>query len=551
LKVRKELENYQIQLHIKNGTGYYLSAASKPEVIRLLNEGLFEDNYEDNRDLTDACFVYLYSKTAPISLDDLAVEVGASKGTLNKAIKHFNDTHPNIQFVSGRKGMELKGKEYDIRMCAIQLGNQILKKVSTKRLDRKEVRDVIRELNQKYDVWHTKDSFETLVDYCLVSTLRQSRTNLEANEDYLKIGETSYAQALLSRLGLKINSSEIALLSEMLVKSHISFNYDSLQNSQLREQIHTLSHKIVKIAKSQGYSAKEEELYRDLYAHLKQLAKCMRYGIDLPSNPMLQEIKLNYPEMFSIASSATKDWFLEEGKALSESEISYIAIYLYKNIEWSQQKNKRVLIICATGKGLSSLLESKVHDRFPNLEIAGLESAYGVQNHFYDADFVISTIPLPSCPIPVAKVSAMFTKEDENKVLTLLRGNKDEKNNSSFYAEKMSLSNRESFQQFAEIQKKIVLGMTDLISNLPNKYHPSSESLLGLIIHLNMAIPRWTGGYEASDEERNKEILNAYQKDHPDLADLLNAYFKMVEDTLAIRLDASEKNAFYLYILAR
>lgn len=53
----------------------------------------------------------------------------------------------------------------------------------------------------------------------------------------------------------------------------------------------------------------------------------------------------------------------------SESEISYIAIYLYKNKKEKKNKKYRVVTVCGTGRGLARLLQTRLEKVFGNIEI--------------------------------------------------------------------------------------------------------------------------------------------------------------------------------------
>jgi len=249
---------------------------------------------------------------------------------------------------------------------------------------------------------------------------------------------------------------------------------------------------------------------------------------------------------------------------MSEAEIQYIAIYLYKNALNTNEVNKKILIICATGKGLSSLLTTRIKRVFPNLIVIGSVSAYQIENFNFKnkIDFIISTIPIATKRYPVIKISPILALEDIRKIQEHIHYGNVEKDtklrtqnfkgiklpkaqNKAQYS--LDLSEMPSFFKYTGVISDLIIELLDIVSRLPKEYQMDHDMVLGLTIHLVLALPRWFE--ETQQENSTDELYQRIKEKHPVISTVMEKYFKNVENLLHVTLSASEKYAFYLYIL--
>ena len=54
--------------------------------------------------------------------------------------------------------------------------------------------------------------------------------------------------------------------------------------------------------------------------------------------------------------------------SFTDTEVCYIAVYLYKNCTNQLNRKKNVLLVCGTGKGLSNLLAIRLGNVFPMMK---------------------------------------------------------------------------------------------------------------------------------------------------------------------------------------
>lgn len=171
--------------------------------------------------------------------------------------------------------------------------------------------------------------------------------------------------------------------------------------------------------------SKDSALQQNLFLHMCSLLKRIQYDISI-SNPLLQDIKKEFPVMFEIV----KHSFIKQKKLpilhkISDDEISYIVVYFQASLE-KQSSVKRALIVCSSGIGTSHLLKTRVKNAFPEWEIVNTVSA----NHIAQVldkekiDLILTTIHINlSKDIPIVLVSALFNEIDILKVKNAVSAN--------------------------------------------------------------------------------------------------------------------------------
>ena len=158
----------------------------------------------------------------------------------------------------------------------------------------------------------------------------------------------------------------------------------------------------------------DEQLLNGLILHLRPTINRLEYGLTI-KNPMLEEIKSSYPDIFGAAwiASTVFDKYLH--KKINEEEIGYIALHLGAAIE-RNRKPLKALIVCASGIGISQLLKAKIDKQFSQLETIGVASSISYETDIGDdVDVIISTIPI-TANRPVLLVSPLLSQNDIRKI---------------------------------------------------------------------------------------------------------------------------------------
>ncbi|MEQ6388081.1 PRD domain-containing protein [Bacillaceae bacterium S4-13-58] len=163
----------------------------------------------------------------------------------------------------------------------------------------------------------------------------------------------------------------------------------------------------------------DKQLYSGLSIHLHSTFHRLRYQLSV-SNPMVNDIKKMYPYMFETIFSVISKMGDPVFSKMLEDEIAFITLHFQSSLERLNKingKNKRVLIVCSMGIGMSQLLCAKLERRFNSLNIEGCIplSQLNQVNNFNDIDFIITTEPVKT-KIPSVQISPLFFDYEQKKI---------------------------------------------------------------------------------------------------------------------------------------
>lgn len=164
----------------------------------------------------------------------------------------------------------------------------------------------------------------------------------------------------------------------------------------------------------------DQELLIAFCLHLKPVINRYQYGMNL-RNPMLDEIKANYPLAFEAGIIAAEVIKQRLHIHIEENEIGYLAIHIGVAMERKKMEDapKRCMIVCASGLGSAKLLYYKLQSVFGSrLDIVGTTEFYKLKQMPLDTlDFVISTIPISEpLSIPMIHVNTFLGGSDITKI---------------------------------------------------------------------------------------------------------------------------------------
>lgn len=160
----------------------------------------------------------------------------------------------------------------------------------------------------------------------------------------------------------------------------------------------------------------DKKLIMDLGLHLKPAINRIKFGMNI-RNPMLKDIKNNYPLAYEagiIAGLTIKEHI---GVEIDENEIGYLALHIGAAIERKKLKTgpKRCLVVCASGLGTAQLIYYRLKSYFgSNLEVVGTTPLYKLKDiDLKGIDFIVSSILIKqSIDIPVIQVNAVLKEQD-------------------------------------------------------------------------------------------------------------------------------------------
>ena len=157
-----------------------------------------------------------------------------------------------------------------------------------------------------------------------------------------------------------------------------------------------------------------------LNAHFETLMTRLKMGIPL-KNPLLKEIKVNYPEVFRITKEYFQHMPLLAQYKVDDHEWAYITLHLLAAIERSYQSHQlKVIVICATGLGSAQMLRNRLENEFgKSIQIIDVISYYQLSDRLLeDVDLIISTLEISNTffNVPVVNVSVFLTDENISEI---------------------------------------------------------------------------------------------------------------------------------------
>ncbi len=220
----------------------------------------------------------------------------------------------------------------------------------------------------------------------------------------------------------KIETAYVCLHIKGAKHQSIEWNGQKTIEVERRELLNLINEMINAYDKEHAFAIKQDnEFIQGLLAHLQPTFIRLVYDMKI-SNPVLEEIKTSYPDIFERsrrAAAVLEKWI---GKPIPETEIGFLTIHFgaaQVRMEGKKEKLRQVSvgIVCASGIGISRLMLSKLEKVFK--ESIQME-AYG-QNDItpYVAskvDFFISSIHLRNLEADVLLVNPLLSNEDIERI---------------------------------------------------------------------------------------------------------------------------------------
>ena len=197
----------------------------------------------------------------------------------------------------------------------------------------------------------------------------------------------------------------------------------------------------------------DNEFIQGLLAHLQPTFVRLLHDMKI-ANPVLEDIKQSYPNIFERskrAAAVLEQWM---GKPIPETEVGFLTIHFgaaQVRMEGKKENIRRVTvgIVCASGIGISRLMFTKLDKIFR--ERIQMET-YG-QNDItpYLAgkiDFFVSSITLKSADADIIQVNPLLNSEDIEKIRQKI-----------FYYERIPKKEQEETKFMIQLEQVNILAM--------------------------------------------------------------------------------------------
>lgn len=189
--------------------------------------------------------------------------------------------------------------------------------------------------------------------------------------------------------------------------------------------IYELTKEIIYIAERETgiYLEDNERLFRGLANHLKMAVYRIKMHLDI-MNPLLEDIKEMYPDLFLAAAKCAAFIAEREQISIPEDEIAYLASHIGAAVK--EEKNNAhqtysAVVICTNDMGAAQLLVSEIEREFPNIKITSIISIMDIagltRKHI---DLIITTVELQIAQLPVILVNPILNEGDRKKIRDVL-----------------------------------------------------------------------------------------------------------------------------------
>lgn len=176
----------------------------------------------------------------------------------------------------------------------------------------------------------------------------------------------------------------------------------------------------------------DKQLFDSLLSHL--ISKLNgKYKFTNEYNPFVNDIKQNYPKLFSALYDVCTREVSNNPAIVNDSFVSFLALHFMVSEQRIQthERKVRVVYVCSTGLGVTNLIQQKIEENIPNIEIAGFTSfiAAKCQINKIKPDLVISIFDLKGINSPLIQVNPLPTDSDiakiRNTIAEILTKNSD------------------------------------------------------------------------------------------------------------------------------
>nr|WP_090237580.1 BglG family transcription antiterminator [Lentibacillus halodurans] len=452
------ISEYGAHIHTKMGKGYQLEMTNDNTFRNFLGSVLNEE-ISDNQlipSLPDERTAYLIKRfllsNCYLKLDDLADEIYVSKSTIQNDLKNVKNVleHYDIYLESRpNHGIKAIGDELKLRFCMAEyvfdrseeIGDRLLDELfsSFNKKDMDAVVNIIVEEIEANNITLSDIAINNLLIHIVIAykRIREGHHVSLYDVDFEEIMEQKefqVAERIVKKVELTFDvtfpKEEIAyvaihLLGTKMISKTGTSEEKTTGNLIDKDSYHLVSAILKKIEEKMNLKINEDqELVVALALHLKPAINRYKYGMNI-RNPMLDDIRRNYPLAYEAGILAGLAIEEHTGSEIDENEIGYLALHIGAAMERQKLESelKRCLIVCASGLGSARLLYYRIKAKFEgHLEVVGTTEYYKLNQYdFNKIDLIISSIPIPEdISVPVLEVSPILGKKDIEHITSFI-----------------------------------------------------------------------------------------------------------------------------------
>lgn len=449
------LHTYDLALVRQAGVGIKItgSATNKEQLKRELLTFTMQDYMAEERQTL--LLSMLYEAAEPVKLFTLANELHVTETTIRNDLVKLEEALEHFQLMIIRKrgyGIELSGSE-EAKRRAISFHisktlseNEFLSLIKRNRerktslfqnaiadrllhlVDRERVlaiEETIRAHHLGVLSSMTESAYVGLIVHLTLAIDRIERgEKIEMGHDFLNQlqDDEEYATAkdmidhLANRFDIPIPEAEIGYITMHLQGAKVreeSKGWLETDHFQVIVQAKQLIQEVEK--KTNHQFSNERTLLEGLVTHLKPALYRIEQNMGI-RNPLLNNIRQDYEELFQVVQKATQKVFVH--LEIPEEEIGFLVLHFGAAIlGFEEESGLTAYVVCSSGIGTSKMLATQLRREVPEInQVQNISALELSKRSIQKSDLIISTIQLPNISYEYLVVHPFLTESEIQQV---------------------------------------------------------------------------------------------------------------------------------------
>ena len=438
--LQSEVEKYKVDLVRAPRIGIRLEGESE-NIQDMLKDIQKDDLSEDEKYTPEYRRLWILKKILidceRITLESVSQEFLVSKTSLYQDIAAINKSiegQSEVKLEVGECGICILGEESEIQSAVNnfllsgskeemfsdfthKLGNffelQVIKAVSDLILnDFEELTEVLSEYYLKsLLVTLIMQSSRLVKEKHMNEEAKVSYNNIQHMETY--IVANSIAEQLKYQLHITYSNNDMEYLCRQLYAHRVTHHVKHMR-TDYEETVRNVIQRMSEIQKLD--LTKDKKLYESLLYHLPPMILRLQNNIQIV-NPMLDNIKQEYPELFTTMWYALAPIESRYQVTLTEDEVSLILLHFQVALDQFEQVGN-IVVVCTYGVSSSQLILSRVKQILPakdNITVTTTKKLKEID--LSKVDLIISSVDIENPEISYVKVNPLLTKDDYANIL--------------------------------------------------------------------------------------------------------------------------------------
>ncbi|CAM3925755.1 BglG family transcription antiterminator [Mesobacillus zeae] len=461
-KINDWLEDNQLPIvkHVRSA-GFILeeeAAIHAPEKLGHLKTWHYEYSAKERKAWLA---IYLTAREKALFLDDLMEKTRVSRNTTIEDLKVLKAELERFELsldFERKTGYSIAGKEDDKRKAIVHYLHHVLPEQNWQSFLAKipiilnheaddfspvnfekllTVQNIVSESEAELNLQFTDEFLYSLAFRLLLFCKRVAQGKKVSIDPIEKevLQATKHYQAAVT-IGRKLSTlfkiefpeDEIFYITKHLLASRIQFSGEPVLTSQQHED-QLLAQIVTRMVTDfQKYACvffqNREEIENNLMLHVKPAYYRIKYGLEFETE-MTELIKKQYHDVFLLTKKSISHLEAAVGKSINDNEVALISMHFggwMRKVGAKPAARKKALLVCNNGVGTSRLLLHQLEGLFSTVDLIGSVSLREFQKNDYDADFIISTIPMEESTTPVFVVNPILTEAEKETLLKKVLG---------------------------------------------------------------------------------------------------------------------------------